>query len=136
MTTPLTLDELRAKTEAAKQRIHRQTYATQEEVQDFFQRIPVEMIRILQQTILARVHDGFHDGSLSLHVPYRILRSLSLLPSQTWESYKVQKPFYAECIQSFIQKVADVTIKSVVSHIIDSPDPRGTYPIWIELEWY
>lgn len=136
MATPLTLDELRAKTEAAKERIHHQTYATQEEVKDFFQRIPVEMIQILQQTILARVHAGFYNGSMCLHVPYRIFRSLSLPPSQSWESYKDQKPFYAECIESFIQKVADVTIKSVVSCIIDYPVANETYPIWIELEWY
>lgn len=138
MATPLTLDELRAKTETAKQRIHRQTYATQEEVQEFFERIPEETIRIAQQEILARVHAGFYDGRVCMRVPYRVLRSLNILAtSQSWESYKDRKPFYAECIDSFMQqKVAKVTIKSIVSHIINYPVANETYPIWIELEWY
>ena len=135
MTTPLNAEELRAKTLQAKERIHRATYATPEDVQAFFEDISEETIRNLQQMILNRVHSGLSEAYLTLSVPRRVFRSLNIGTSKYWDMYETAQPFPASCIRTFVQKVADVTIKCISYNEIANDEAYPTQTLWITVGW-
>lgn len=133
MDTPLTAQRLAEITAAAKQRIYKETYASPEEVRDYFERegnLP-QYIDQHKGVILEAANKGLCLATLYLTIPNRIFKSLHIYnESNHWETFQEQYPDESEVLLQYIQKIADVKPRA-----IGYTDGDSFTEIHIEVMW-
>lgn len=133
----LSIKELQAKTDAAKERIHREKYASQEEMDEFFAGMAAGPLPDrIKSEIENAANAGKSEVDVRLLLPRRILWGLSLNVSKSdWVSYKKYYPSQAKRIAAFFAGITEAHIHRLDSrgYSLDSAEEPC---LWVKLEWY
>lgn len=136
--TRLTREQLIQKTEEAQARIHRETYATTEDIDAFFAELKrdSQQMAVLQSSVTVKSNKGEWQCWIRIGMTARMIRGLGLGYSSNWLDFERHRPENAKRFKDLVDQFADVEITSI--------DVRGMNPkvvieepaVWLMLDWH
>lgn len=125
------MSELYRMTEEAKQRIHREKYASPEEVAAFFLGLGESdgLRDLIKTSLVAATNKGDYETSIRIDMPERIMRTM-ISGTMMWAHYVQQRPSYAKFFSQLFGSISEARISKI--DVVYQPAPA----VWVTLNWY
>jgi hypothetical protein len=130
MTTPLKMSDLQEITANAVQRIHREKYATPEEVETYFAGIDVGRY---QQEIRHAAEEGKYICYLTFHLTNRIGRTLRLPSVVTSYTIWLAGNPNGHVLDSLLKRIGEIRVVDVAHYMSD--DGEVNSKLWVSASW-